>query len=164
MRILSPGNLKRVVLARPVITLDWRIGFGVLECPEKGQPIGAYSFRLTLLAHEGYCDPTLGPTTVNRTHWIIGLLLMATVVWASTVPRLDDPETAFNESDAVITLAPPASVGVNSLPSASDPMIVANLSQGLLRWVVNDGARSLARAPSHRPPDSFQKLLCTFLI
>lgn len=89
---------------------------------------------------------------------------MATVVCASTVPRVDDPETAFNEADAMITLAPPASVGLNSLPSASDPMIVANLSLGLLGWIVNDSAHSPARLPSYRPPDSFQKLLCTFLI
>jgi hypothetical protein len=89
---------------------------------------------------------------------------MATVVCASAVPRVDDPETAFNEADAMITLAPPTSVGLNSLPSASAPMIVANLSLGLLGWVVRHGAHSLARVPSHRPPDSFQKLLCTFLI
>ncbi len=141
-----------------------RIGFGVPGVAQMSEPSGLYSFRLTPPVHGRYLDPILGLTAMKRTRWMLGFLLMATVVWASSVLPLDDPETAFNEADAAITLAPPASIGLNSLPSAPDSIVAPNLSLDLLAWVVNYSADSPARVPSWRPSDSIQKLLCTFLI
>ena len=89
---------------------------------------------------------------------------MVAVVCASAVPPVDDPETAFNEADATIILATPASVGLNLLPAASDLAIVPNLSLDQLGWVVNNFVHGRSQLARQHPPSSLQKLLCTFLI
>jgi hypothetical protein len=98
---------------------------------------------------------------VKIIHPIFVLLLLATVAYASTVPPIDDPGTAFNESDTAVTLAPPAAAHINFGSPAMDSLIPPNSSPG---WIVHNPANELAPVPSQCPPHSFQKMLCTFLI
>jgi hypothetical protein len=96
---------------------------------------------------------------MNRMYWIL-VLLCGTIVFTSSVPPVDDPDTAYNEADSAITV---------SLPSAT----TANL---VLPVVVETNlARPSSVVPvfryghfvTARPVpfvSSLQQLLCTFLI
>jgi hypothetical protein len=105
-----------------------------------------------------------GCFAVKQTHWFLVLLLFGTIVYASTVPPVDNPETAFNEIDAPVTLAPHSLIRINFRPSAWHSVTLPKVSLDCHGWVVNNSAHGLAAVPKQRCPGSLQKLLCTFLI
>lgn len=94
---------------------------------------------------------------------------MATVVFASAVLPVDDPETPFNEADApsVLELALPTSLSLNLVrPKADseDSIILPIQSRGWLGLGVNNSVHRRMPVPKQLRLDSLQNLLCTFLI
>lgn len=107
----------------------------------------------------------LGVSIVKRLRWITVLVLLGAAVFVSMVPRMDLPETAFNEADAPVNLAPAARPTIRLVPPAVDPIMI---SPSLLVYssgrVPSGPAVESAAMPAQRHGHSFQDLLCTFLI
>ncbi|MFY9683913.1 MAG: hypothetical protein WA416_08500 [Candidatus Sulfotelmatobacter sp.] len=81
------------------------------------------------------------------------------------MPRPDLPETAFNEADAPVNLAPPVRPRIQVISPTVNPIAVlpalSNQCPGcFVHGVVSQPAVTLRQ----RHPRSFQDLLCTFLI
>jgi len=95
--------------------------------------------------------------------WIFVSLLLATVVCASTVPAVDDPSTAFNESENPTNIALPVLPGIKLVRPAADPVPVP---QPLLQVAgdVSFSAYIPGPAPKQERSHSLLKLLCTLLI
>ena len=92
------------------------------------------------------------------------LLLLGTVVCVASVPPVDDPDTAIDESDFQLTLASPSLINtklVQPLANAVDLPKPASCSQ-----VLKDNAclHEFITAPRHSRSHSIQELLCAFLI
>ena len=97
------------------------------------------------------------------------LVLLGTVVCASAVLPVDDPETPINEADApsVLEFALPTSLSVNlDRPKADsvDSIILPIQSRGWLGLGVNNSVHRRMPVPKQLRLDSLQNLLCTFLI
>ena len=96
--------------------------------------------------------------------WILALLLLGTVVCAASVPPVDDPDTAVDESEFQVLFLIPSPLSVKSVPvfvNSLDLTKPVSVSQNL--------TTGISSAEFMRPPDSchspsLQKLLCTFLI
>jgi hypothetical protein len=89
--------------------------------------------------------------------------VLATVVCASTVPVVDDPSTAFDESQSPANIALPVVPGARSVRPAADPVPVP---QPLLQ-VAGDlsfSSYSPGPAPKHERSHSLLKLHCILLI
>ncbi len=99
-----------------------------------------------------------------RIRWILILVLLGATVCAAAVPRADAPETAFNESDAPVNLAPPVRLGIQLVAPALHPTLAlpAPLAYAT-RYVLKTLAPETAAMPN-RHRHSLQELLCTFLI
>lgn len=94
---------------------------------------------------------------------IFVLLLLATVVCASTVPAVDDPSTAFDESQSPANIALPILPGVRSVRPAADPVPVPQP----LQQVADDDSFSAytpGPAPKQERSHSLLKLHCILLI
>jgi hypothetical protein len=102
---------------------------------------------------------------VGRFRWISVLLLAFAAVLVSTVPRVDSPETAFNETDAPVNLAPSARPTLQLVPPAVNPIAISP-APPLHRAgrLVTSLVLELAAIPSQRHGNSLQEVLCTFLI
>jgi hypothetical protein len=102
---------------------------------------------------------------VNRLRLILVLFLLAAAVCVSTIPRPDLPETAFNEADAPVNLAPPFLPRIQAVSPSVTPVavlpVLPNHNQG---FVVRGVVVQEPVTPKQRHPRSFQDLLCTFLI
>jgi hypothetical protein len=94
---------------------------------------------------------------------IFVLLLLATVVCASTVPAVDDPSTAFDESESPANIALPVLPGVRIVRPAADPVPVPQPLQQV-GGDVNFSAYIPGPAPKQERSHSLLKFLCTFLI
>jgi hypothetical protein len=93
------------------------------------------------------------------------ILLLGAAVFVSTVPRIDLPETSFNEADAPVNLAPAARPTIRLVPPAVDPiMILPSLFVTRAAQIPSSLAAESAAMPAHRHGHSLQDLLCTFLI
>jgi len=92
------------------------------------------------------------------------LFLLAGVFGASVVPPVDLPETAFNESDAPVNLAPPAQAPLRFVRPVSDPFVMPGLRFYCAGCVVGSPVIGAAAIPSQRHPHSLQDILCTLLI
>lgn len=103
-------------------------------------------------------------TMVTSTHWIAVLLLCGTLVCVASVPAVDDPDTAFNEADTPVNLAPPASLRINLIVPVVKAINLPKLALYEPGWGVNNSVHELAAAPKQPGSHSIQKLLCTFLI
>lgn len=106
----------------------------------------------------------LGCQAVKQTHCVLVLLLLGTVACASTVPPVDDPETAFDEGDAPISLALPTLLRITLSPPAADSIILPRPTLCSRVWGVDNSVHRPSPRPNRRSPYSLQKLLCTFLI
>ncbi len=104
-------------------------------------------------------------SVVGRLRWVSVVLLVLAAVLVSTVPRVDSPETAFNESDAPVNLAPSARPNIRLVPPAVDPIAISPASplHGAGR-VVTRLVLELAAMPSQHHGHSLQEVLCIFLI
>jgi hypothetical protein len=95
--------------------------------------------------------------------WAFTLLLLTAVLCASAVPRVDRPETSYNEVDTPVNQAAPAVIGMRFVVKA--PLSVPHRS-----FRVNWDSRGSVELPilpassmRVRPP-SLRQLLCTLLI
>lgn len=97
-------------------------------------------------------------------YWTLILLLLVAAVGVSAVPRADSPQTAFNEADAPVNLAPPCRPDVRLTPPAVDSVsVLPALPTSCARSSVGSFIQP-AVTPSRRHPRPLQNLLCTFLI
>ena len=97
-------------------------------------------------------------------YWILILLLLAATVSVSAVPRADTPQTAFNEADAPVNLAPPCRPTVRLTPPAIEPVsVLPGLATSCVRSAVTNFIEP-AVTPHRQHPRLLQNLLCTFLI
>lgn len=97
------------------------------------------------------------------------LVLLGTVVCASAVLPVDDPETPINEADApsVLEFALPTSLSVNLVrpaPDSVDSIILPKASRGWPGSGINYSVHRRMPVPKQLRSDSLQNLLCTFLI
>ena len=102
---------------------------------------------------------------VKHFRWILVLSLLGAVVCVSAVPRVDLPETAFNETDAPVNLAPPLRSGTPIMAPTLNPIVVSPAP--VLHYsgrVVEGLLLAPASSPVQRHRVSLQYLLCTFLI
>lgn len=100
--------------------------------------------------------------------FFVVMALMVSVVLVSTIPQIDLPETAYDESDIPVNQAPPV-VLVTTI--AHPPITEAVLPKHMGETEAQVGRQSLDRRWAYRllPRDqhdqhSMQVLLCTFLI
>lgn len=102
---------------------------------------------------------------VRRLRWISVLLLSAAAILVSAIPRVDSPETTFNEADAPVNLAPSARPNIQLVPPAVDPIAISPAPPlHSASRVVTSLVLELAAMPSQHHGHSLQDLLCTFLI
>lgn len=99
-----------------------------------------------------------------RRHWIFVLFLLGAAVCVSIAPRLDSPDTTFNEADAPVNLAPPVRVRVHVESSAVDGVgfLPAPVQCTACTPNVLTVESSKLSADPHRR--SLQSLLCTLLL
>jgi hypothetical protein len=91
------------------------------------------------------------------------LLLLGTVVCVASVPLVDDPDTAVDESDVQITLASPSLVGTKLFqPVAASTDLPKVASCG--RELKSDLLANEFMLPRTQSCFPSQMLLCTFLI
>ena len=102
---------------------------------------------------------------VRRLRWISVLLLSAAAILVSAIPRVDSPETTFNEADAPVNLAPSARPNIQLVPPAVDPIAISPAPPlHSASRIVTSLVLELAAMPSQPQGHSLQDLLCTFLI
>ena len=106
----------------------------------------------------------LGVKFVKPMRWMTVLLLLGAAVFVSTVPRMDLPETAFNEADAPVNLAPPVLPRIQIILPAVNPLAILPLRNHCADCTVRRLLLEPPVAPSQRHSRSLQDLLCTFLI
>jgi hypothetical protein len=92
------------------------------------------------------------------------LLLLGIVVCVASVPPVDDPDTAIDESEFQVILATPSPLGCKLLPPLANSVDLArpaSHSQNVKAHIfLSDFILVAKQSRSH----SIQKLLCTFLI
>jgi hypothetical protein len=92
------------------------------------------------------------------------VFLLAGVFGGFAVPPVDLPETAFNESDTPVNLAPPSQAIVRFVRPASDPLVMPGLRFYCAGCDLSSRVLGAVVMPTQRHPHSLQDLLCTFLI
>jgi len=111
---------------------------------------------------EYFLNPRL--SRVLRIRRILILVLLGATFCAAVVPRADAPETAFNEADTPVNLAPPVRPGIQLVAPAPHPTVASPAPLAYApRYVLKTVARETAVLPN-RHRHSLQELLCTFLI
>ena len=82
----------------------------------------------------------------------------------SSVPIVDDPNTAIDESNVQVNLTVPSTLSLKLIRPVANS--IASLT--LARWRTNSGDitsfREIASVPRQSRSHSIQRLLCTFLI
>jgi len=107
----------------------------------------------------------LGVYVVNRFRGLLILFLLGASVCASVIPRVDLPETKFNEADAPVNLAPPARLRMQAVvPVVDSNVVLPALPAYCAGRVVSARTPDHATVPSPRHRRSLQHLLCTLLI
>ncbi|MGB7603506.1 MAG: hypothetical protein WBM24_24600 [Candidatus Sulfotelmatobacter sp.] len=102
---------------------------------------------------------------MKRFRWLLVLSLLGAAVCVSVVPRVDLPETKFNEADAPVNLAPPARLRIQVVFPVVDPnFVLPTLPVYCAGCVFSTRIPDHATAPSQRHQRSLQHLLCTLLI
>ena len=101
---------------------------------------------------------------VKRHRRLLVLFLLAGVFGGFAVLPVDLPETAFDESDVPVNLAPPSQAPLRFVRPVSDPLLMPGLRFYCAGCVVSSFVLEPAVMPRQRHPHSLQDLLCTFLI
>src|SRR4029077_14464932 len=120
--------------------------------------------RLTSDACGDTLPNTWSDVAVKRHCRMLVLFLLAGVFGGSAVPPVDQPETAFDGSDAPVNLAPPAQARLRFVRPVSDPLVMPGLRFSCAGCVVGSPVIGAAAIPRQRHPHSLQDLLCTLLI
>jgi hypothetical protein len=97
-----------------------------------------------------------GAMALKRFYWIFVFCLLVGVFGGSAVTPVDQPETAFNESDAPVNLALPSRAPLRFFRPVSDSIVIP------LDVVSIRVLPSVIPKPYHTHP--LQELLSTFLI
>jgi hypothetical protein len=95
--------------------------------------------------------------------WALIHLLLLTVFCASSVPPVDDPATAIDESDLQVRLAMPAPAAINVAPRA-DSSDLPRLTRAVLIGASHRGLHELSPVMKQHNPRSPQDLLCSLLL
>jgi hypothetical protein len=107
----------------------------------------------------------LGVNGVKRLRWMLVFFLLGASVCAFAVPRADSPETAFNEADAPVNLAPPVQLRIQIIVPTLDPfLVVPTTPVHCTGCVIHGTLLEAATMLSQRHRRSLQDLLCTLLI
>ena len=99
-----------------------------------------------------------------RRRWILVLLLLGAAVCVSATPRVDSPETTFNEADAPVNLAPPVRVRIQMDSPGVDLIVVLPTPFHSLSSMLGDLSVETPEPPSEHHRPFLQSLLCTLLI
>jgi len=98
---------------------------------------------------------------MKRISWLL-VLLCGTVIFATSVPAADDPDTAYNEADASVAVSLPLADASTLINLASPSPDLPRLSTTVR---VSRTSPDLMISPDPIPPaHSLQQVLCTFLI
>ncbi len=107
----------------------------------------------------------LGVCVVKLLRWLLILFLLAASVCVSVIPRVDLPETKFNEADAPVNLAPPLQLRTQAIvPVVDSNVILPTLPAYCAGCVFSARTADRATAPSQGHRRSLLNLLCTLLI
>jgi hypothetical protein len=90
--------------------------------------------------------------------------VLGAAVYASVVPPVDLPETAYDEADTPVGLALPAQATVQVVCPPDDPITMWGLPRCPADCVVRSSALEPAAMLGRRHRHSLQYLLCSFLI
>ena len=102
---------------------------------------------------------------MKRLRTILVLFLLSATVGAFAMPRVDRPDTAFNEADAPINLARPVGPSIRVAPPVVDPIVVLpTLQFHSAVGIVSSPLLEFAAVPRPRHQHSLPDLLCTLLI
>jgi hypothetical protein len=103
-----------------------------------------------------------GGMFLKQFRWILILFLLGTVICAAAIPAVDNPDTAFDESDSPANLALPAPLSAKLVMPVANPV---PLPQPLPQ-VSNISVSIHAPQPvaKQQGTQSLLTLLCTFLI
>ena len=102
---------------------------------------------------------------MKRLRLALILFLTAAAVCASVLPRPDLPETAFNEADAPVNLAPPVLPRIQIILPAVNPIaVLPPAGDHCAGCTVRRFLLEPAVAPRPRHSRSLRDLLCTLLI
>jgi hypothetical protein len=102
---------------------------------------------------------------VTRLRAILALFLLGGAVCAFALPRVDLPETVFNETDAPTNLASPVRLDIRVGTPAVGPVdILPTLPFHYALGIVSSLVLVPAAAARQRHQHSLQDLLCTLLI
>jgi hypothetical protein len=106
-----------------------------------------------------------GDNVRRRLRSILALFLLGTATCVFALPRVDLPETAFNEADTPVNVAPPVRPGIRVIPPAVDPIaVLPKLPSHCATCLVRGKVHESAAVARQRHQHSLQDLLCTFLI
>jgi len=97
---------------------------------------------------------------MKRISWLL-ILLCGTIIFATSVPAVDDPDTAYNEADASVTVSLPLADASSLITPASASADTPRISA--VEQICTSSQKSTTSnvvQPSH----SLQQMLCTFLI
>jgi hypothetical protein len=97
---------------------------------------------------------------VKCLHWIIVILAIGVVSLAPIVPRVDAPETVYNETDTPVNLATPVVVGTSFTKPSEKPAAIGE-ERGRSREPYI--AHAMGPEPGVRDSRSPLSLLCKFL-
>jgi hypothetical protein len=98
---------------------------------------------------------------VKRVCWTVVMLGLLCVSLASIVPAMDDPETAFNETETPINLTTPVNSRTNFVAPAGDPVVILEKQQAW--WNPNTMMHGITLKPGMRSSHSLLNLLCKLL-
>jgi hypothetical protein len=97
---------------------------------------------------------------MKRISWLL-VLLCGTVIFATSVPAADDPDTAYNEADSCVAVSLPLADATTLISPASTSADMPHLSSTVPAFrPYQKPLSSNTIQPSH----SLQQMLCTFLI
>jgi hypothetical protein len=96
--------------------------------------------------------------------WLLVFWLAGATICVSIVPRVDLPETTFNETDAPVNLASPVRPRVEVTRPAVAATVLRTLPFHRATRVVSSLLFDPAATPNRSHQHSSQDLLCTFLI
>jgi hypothetical protein len=97
---------------------------------------------------------------MKRISWLL-ILLCGTVIFATSVPAADDPDTAYNEADSCVAVSLPLADATSLISPASASADIPRLSSTVQ---VFRPYQKLVTPNTIQPSHSLQQMLCTFLI
>ena len=92
------------------------------------------------------------------------LLLLGTAVCVASVPTVDDPDTAIDESEFQLVLATPSPLTIKLVPPLANSVDLPRPASCSQDVKADTFLGDFILVPKQSRSRSIQKLLCTFLI